>query len=513
METRGGQRPPFLLAGLTEPRQASISMRGISRQESFRMLRSLTAFLLCLLPAISLAQEPLGLTAREQAWLSERLTPLRVHNELDWPPYNFNENGQPKGYSIDYMNLLARKLGIKVEFVSGPTWNEFLGMMKDHSLDVMLNIANTKERRDYLAFTEPYYITSVGLYVRNSENRIADLSDLAGKRLAFPKGFFFEEFIRNYYPGIKIAAFDSAPDSFKAVDKGQADAVMDIPGVARRILQEEKLDQLKYAGSVTDPRFITTFSIATLGSNKILRDILQKGMDAITPAEEQELSRKWNLKEGEGELSLFAADDAAYLLQKGKLRFCIHPDLLPLEAATLDGTHTGVASEFVKILSQRLTIPLQLVQTQSWQESLNYLKNRQCDLLPMAGTADEDSGGLAFTKPWLSPELVVATRHDQIYISDIRQIDGKKIGVLKNSAAKALLGKTHPDLTLVEMDSVLQGLKAVEDASLFGFVDTLPIVSRSMQTEAVKGVKISGGIGLRADYAVAARSDDARLQR
>ncbi|MBF0356080.1 MAG: transporter substrate-binding domain-containing protein [Alphaproteobacteria bacterium] len=475
------------------------------------MRRWLFAFLFCLLPGLGLADEPLNLTAQEQTWLRERLGPLRVHNELDWPPYNFNQSGQPRGYSIDYMNLLAKKLGIKIEYVSGPSWNEFLGMMQSRSLDVMLNIANTKERRDYLAFTEPYYITNVGLYVRQEENKISDLKDLAGRRIAFPKGFFFEEFIRNNYPDIKIVSFDSAPASFRAVDQGLADAVMDIPGVARRILHEEKLTTLKHAGKVTDPRFITTFSIATRLDNRILRDILQKGMDAIAPAEEQELSRKWNLKEGDDETSLFSPDDSAYLQKLGRLRFCAHPDLLPLEAITLDGAHTGVSSEFVKIIGQRLGIPLNLVQTRNWDESISFIKNHQCDLLPLAIKPPGSSESMVFTQSWLSSELVVATRHDQIYVSDIREIMQRKIGAVKGSAPLSLLKKTYPEINLIEMNSASDGLKAVEDGRLFGLIDTLPIVSRAMQAETVKGVKISGGIGLRAEYAVAVRNDDARL--
>ncbi|CAA6604391.1 putative Sensory transduction histidine kinase [Rhodospirillaceae bacterium LM-1] len=475
------------------------------------MRRVLFALLLILLPALGHAEVPLNLTAQEQTWLRERLAPLRVHNELDWLPYNFNQAGKPQGYSIDYMNLLAKKLGLKIEYVSGPTWDEFLDMMKNRSLDIMLNIANTKDRREYLAFTEPYYITNVGLYVRNRENGIADLGDMAGKRLAFPKGFFFEEFIRKYYPEIKIVTFDSAPASFKGVAEGRADAAMDTPGVARRILQEEKLTGLKFGGKVSDPRFITTFSIATRSDNHILRNILQKGMDSISPAEEQELSRKWSLKEASETAAPLPAGDMTYLQQIGRLRYCAHPDLLPLEAITLDGAHTGVSSEFVKMMSERMDVPMQLIQTRSWEESLGFIGERRCDLVPMASRPATSDSSLKFTSPWLSPELVIATRHDQIYISDIKQVLGNKVGVVRDSAAMSILRASFPNLELVEMDSVSAGLKDVDKGRLFGFVDILPLISRTMQSEAVKSVKISGGIGLSAPYAIGVHPSDAKL--
>ena len=50
------------------------------------------------------------------------------------------------GYSIDYMNLLASKVGLIIEYISGPNWNDFLEMIKENKIDVMLNIGKTENR-------------------------------------------------------------------------------------------------------------------------------------------------------------------------------------------------------------------------------------------------------------------------------------------------------------------------------------------------------------------------------
>ena len=56
-------------------------------------------------------QSSVLLNAEELAWLNNHPV-IRVHNETNWPPFNFAENGTAKGYSIDFMNLLARKTGL-----------------------------------------------------------------------------------------------------------------------------------------------------------------------------------------------------------------------------------------------------------------------------------------------------------------------------------------------------------------------------------------------------------------
>lgn len=81
---------------------------------------------------------------------------IRVNNESGWPPYNFAKDETPQGYSIDYMNLLAQKAGLNIEYVTGPSWNQFLAMMKEGALDVMLNIVKTPERE--ISFPHPFIL-------------------------------------------------------------------------------------------------------------------------------------------------------------------------------------------------------------------------------------------------------------------------------------------------------------------------------------------------------------------
>ena len=44
------------------------------------------------------------LTDEEKNWIQNNPT-IRVANELDWPPFDFNETGTPKGLGIDYSYL------------------------------------------------------------------------------------------------------------------------------------------------------------------------------------------------------------------------------------------------------------------------------------------------------------------------------------------------------------------------------------------------------------------------
>jgi len=76
---------------------------------------------------------------------------------MDWPPFDFSEFGKPKGLSIEYIQLLANKAGLKIEFVSGHTWTELLSLFRNKQIDVIPAIYKNRERAAYTLFTEAYY--------------------------------------------------------------------------------------------------------------------------------------------------------------------------------------------------------------------------------------------------------------------------------------------------------------------------------------------------------------------
>ena len=128
------------------------------------------------------------LTKEERQWLADHPV-IKVHNEKDFPPLNFFAAGRAQGFSIDYMRLLASKIGVRLEFVTGPTWSKFLGMMQSGELDIMLNIVRTPEREKFLLYTRPYASNPNSILSRKGVV-YQNLETLQGKTVAVPQGFF-----------------------------------------------------------------------------------------------------------------------------------------------------------------------------------------------------------------------------------------------------------------------------------------------------------------------------------
>ena len=84
---------------------------------------------------------------------------------------------------------MLKKRGLKVKYVTGPSWSEFLEMMQEGSLDVMLNIVKTPAREKFLLYTPPY-ADNPNAIVSKKGLLYADIESLFGKTVAGPQGFF-----------------------------------------------------------------------------------------------------------------------------------------------------------------------------------------------------------------------------------------------------------------------------------------------------------------------------------
>lgn len=189
------------------------------------------------------------LTKKEKEFIKNHKV-IRVHNEKNWPPFNFFEFGQAKGYSIDLMNLVAKNTGLNIEYKSGPTWNDFLEMMKKDELDVMLNIVKSEEREKYMLFTNPFLNALHGIAVHKDNKDIKSFDDIIKnkKTVSLEKGFYYHEYFEKNYPDIPLKLVDNGSQTLTQVSYKNADATLGILPVMSYLADKNYITNLKFFG-------------------------------------------------------------------------------------------------------------------------------------------------------------------------------------------------------------------------------------------------------------------------
>ena len=246
-----------------------------------------------LFPAF-LSASTLQLSVEEQHYLAMHPT-IRVHNETNWAPFNFNENNQPKGFSVELMNLIAQKVGFHVAYITGYTWNDFLTMIQNNELDVMLNIVQNEERDKYLLFTEPYQAVAHCIVTRSdSPYKFNSVHDILDKRIAIENGYFNHHYLSTHYPATSLILKKDTLSVLQSVSYGEADLTIGLLPVETYMIKHYGLNNLKVIGISDEDLFSPKeLRMATSIHNPILHNILQKGLDALTPEEKNNIADRW----------------------------------------------------------------------------------------------------------------------------------------------------------------------------------------------------------------------------
>ena len=189
---------------------------------------------------------------------------------------------------------------------------------------------------------------------------------------------------------------------------------------------------------------------------------------------------------------------------------CIDPDWMPLEKIE-NGRHIGMTAEYITILANTIGVPIVMVPTRDWTESMAFAKARKCDIFSLAMPTPERRTYMNFTRPYLSIPLVMAAKTETPFIDSIAAITDKKIGIVKGYAFNEILRQRFPNMQIVDVASISAGLKQVVENELFGFIGTLATVGYTIQKDFVGALKVTGKFDERWELGIAARNDEPLL--
>ena len=466
----------------------------------------------------------INLSQQEQEFIQNHNT-ITVHNELDWPPYNYIFNGKPQGFSIDYMNLLASKVGLKVKYITGPSWDQFLTMAKENKIDVILNIAKTPERLKFLTYSNKAYISTTDVLFVNENSKykkLTSLQDMDGQTIAVIKGFFEDELLKKYYPKINVIKVGSSLEALQAVSTGKADGTLfDMYNVASYLISEYSIDNVKPIFEVKDPRLSIDLFIATSKQNIILYEILQKAQNSITEDEVLKIKKKM-LKSNSiytNNQDFLTLEEQNYISSNRVIKMCNNHDFAPIEFVNEfieNGTQNnhkvdGIAIDVIKSLETILDIKFEHVHTSSWIESLQYLKEKKCDILPAAAKTKERVAYANFTTPFLSLDLAIITTKDKPFINSIEEILDKKIVRKKGSGLISLLESRYKNINIVEEKTAKDVFLSVAKGENYATIASLPITSYMISKYGLQDLQIAGYLNIKYDLSIAVRDDNEQL--
>ena len=435
---------------------------------------------------------------------------------VDNYPFTFKEKDKISGFSYDYLNLIKKKSGLKIN-VEMDSWTKTLNKFKSKKIDLIDLISYTKSREVFTNFTEPYFeIPSVVFAKEGDFNSYTGFESLKGKKVGITKDFYYYEDIKNLQL-FELVAFENSRDKMKALAHGKVDVIFNNLITGQRYIKSFGYSNIEILGEL-DSKIVKKedLRIGVQKENEILFSIIKKSIEAISIEEKEVLINKWfaakiEIKKPTETPFPLTEQEKQYIKEKKVIKMCVAPNRLPFDQIDKQGIYKGIGADIIEIISKKINIPIELVPTNKWTISLQNIRDRKCDILPVVMETASRRDVINFTKPYLSEPLVIATKVDELFIKDIAAIGGRKVGLRKNSVLSRTIKLNHPSMNIVEVNSVQEGLSKVQSGELFGFIGTMPAIGYQIQKSSFVDLKIAGKLEHEINISIGSRNDEALL--
>ncbi len=201
-----------------------------------------------------------------------------------------------------------------------------------------------------------------------------------------------------------------------------------------------------------------------------------------------------------------------YLSKKKEIRVCVSPDIMPYNGVTKNNKLIGFTSDYLKEFSQKLKIPFKPVIAKNWSSILALAKKKECDIISAIETPSRKRF-LTFTKAYMKTPIVIATNLKAPFIDNFKNLKKQKIGYPKDYAYVEKLKKKYPNINLIEVPSLRNGLQMVKDGELYGQIGTLASIGYFFQKEFTGELKITGKTDeVKLELAIGVRDDEPILR-
>jgi diguanylate cyclase (GGDEF)-like protein/PAS domain S-box-containing protein len=166
---------------------------------------------------------------------------LVVGSEQDYPPFATGmTDASAGGFSVDLWKAVAAESGLNYTIVVRP-FHQLLQEFKEGKIDVLINLAQSDERRRYVDFTVPHVIVHGAIFVRKGATTIHSESDLAGKSLIVLNGDLAHEYAVSRGWSKQLVLVATAAEGLRLLASSRHDALLLNKLVGMQTMQAQQI--------------------------------------------------------------------------------------------------------------------------------------------------------------------------------------------------------------------------------------------------------------------------------
>jgi len=207
--------------------------------------------------------------------------PLIVGSEQDYPPFALGlTDAAADGFTVELWRAVAAESHLQSSIRVLP-FHEILQGFKDEKIDVLINLAQSEERRQFADFTVPHVVVNGAVFVREDENRIRSEADLNDKRIIVLHGDLAHDYAVSKGWQKHLILVNTPEEGFRLLASGNHDALLLSKLAGQQVIEKLKIGNVKALPIKVG--FAQKFSFAVHRGNAELLAKINEGL-ALTKA-------------------------------------------------------------------------------------------------------------------------------------------------------------------------------------------------------------------------------------
>lgn len=187
-------------------------------------------FLLSFAGGVAHADEPIaqvvGIPSIASSSVRQERGALIVGSEQDYPPFATGmTDAAAGGFTVELWKAVAAESGLDYTIRVRP-FHQLLQEFKDGKIDVLINLAQSEERRHFADFTVSHVVVHGAIFVRKGESGIRSEEDLAGKSIIVLKADLAHDYAVSKGWQNQLVLVDTSQEGLRMLASGKHDAML-----------------------------------------------------------------------------------------------------------------------------------------------------------------------------------------------------------------------------------------------------------------------------------------------
>ena len=432
---------------------------------------------------------------------------IRVGVYQDFPLVFVDDDGNAHGVYVDILDYVALRENWSIEYVPCK-WADCLNLLETGKIELLTAIAFSRERAKIYDFNDETVFPNWGQLYTSQGITLDSIADLAGKTVAGLAEDIYFKSLKEVTEKAKIEVNYTGVDEYEAVFR-----LLEKKDVEAGILP-------RLYGDLNEKRFNVTKTPTIVRPSELRFAATKSSKQEILAAIDEHLHKlkadsnslyfrsiaKWlgQQKKQAGIEIQFTEMEKRWLAEHNSILLGVDPEFVPFEFIDVDGSYRGMCADYVRIISERAGIVMDIVPDLTWNEAVEQAKIRKVDVLPCVGMTEKRKEFLTYSNPHQTFYRVFVTKEGSNIGNSLDDLKGRQVAVQKNSSHHGFL-QDNTNIKPILFETAEQAIIAVSEGRSDVFIGNENMTGYTINKNGIVNLKmtrLANAIGKNLYFAV-----------